>query len=190
MHIHQVAANHVAEEDRILLRINTVDGQEFRAWLTRRMTGALWPALHNTLTELLLRMDARLAIGDGADPLKRRMLADFQRDNLLGASDFSRPFRTDSVSLPLGEHPLLVTDVQVSHPREHVVRLDFSDKQATPMDGTAVSPRSFSVDLDAPLMQGMMHLLDQAVLKADWQLPAPAALKAREPASTAARVLN
>ncbi|NBQ88330.1 MAG: hypothetical protein EBU07_12795 [Betaproteobacteria bacterium] len=190
MQIHQVSANHVVEEDRILLRINTTDGQEFRAWLTRRMTGALWPALHHTLTELLLRMDARLAVGDESDPLKRSMLADFQRDSLLGSSDFSRPFRTDSVNLPLGEHPLLVTDVQVSQPREHVVRLDFSDKLAAQAGGAAVSPRSFSVDLDAPLMQGMMHLIDQAVLKADWQLPAPEALRSREAASPAARVLN
>ena len=190
MQIHQVSANHVVEEDRILLRINTTDGQEFRAWLTRRMTGALWPALHQTLTDLLLRMDARLAAGDEADPLKRSMLADFQRDSLLGASDFSQPFRTESVNLPLGVHPLLVTDVQVSQPREHVVRLDFSDKQAVQQSGAAVSPRSFSVDLDAPLMQGMMHLIDQAVLKADWQLPAPAALQAREAAASAARVLN
>jgi len=185
MQIHQVSAQHVVGEDRILLRINTTEGQEFRVWLTRRMTRSLWPALHNTLTGLLLRMDVRLASGDADDPFKRGMLAGFQRDSLLESADFSQSFRNGASALPLGDSPLLVTDVQVSQPREHTVRIEFSDRQAA-----SAGPRSFSVDMDGSLMQGMMHLLDQAVLAADWQLPVPPALQASAGRAGSPRVLN
>ena len=39
--LHQFNINYVPVEDRILLRINTLQGDEFRFWLTRRYTGIL-----------------------------------------------------------------------------------------------------------------------------------------------------
>ena len=39
--LHQFNINYVPLEDRILLRINTLQGDEYRIWLTRRYTGIL-----------------------------------------------------------------------------------------------------------------------------------------------------
>ena len=36
---------YVAEEDRLLLRVQTVDHNEFLVWLTRRYVKQLWPLL-------------------------------------------------------------------------------------------------------------------------------------------------
>ena len=41
MQIHQMSASYVAEQDRVLLRINTVEGEEMRLWLTRRLMAGL-----------------------------------------------------------------------------------------------------------------------------------------------------
>jgi hypothetical protein len=45
MNIHQVNVSYVGEQDRVLLRINSVGGEEFRIWLTRRMCLQLLPVL-------------------------------------------------------------------------------------------------------------------------------------------------
>ncbi|QLQ33522.1 MAG: hypothetical protein HZT40_20145 [Candidatus Thiothrix singaporensis] len=45
----QIQARYVEEEDRILLRINTVADEEFRFWLTRRFLRRLSPVLQEGL---------------------------------------------------------------------------------------------------------------------------------------------
>ena len=45
MNIYQVCINYVNEEDRLLARINTREGQELRFWLTRRLSLAVMPLL-------------------------------------------------------------------------------------------------------------------------------------------------
>ena len=43
--LHQFNMEYVAEEDRLLLRVQTVDHNEFLVWLTRRYVKQLWPLL-------------------------------------------------------------------------------------------------------------------------------------------------
>ena len=37
MQIHQMSVTYLPEQDRILMRINTTEGEEMRMWLTRRL---------------------------------------------------------------------------------------------------------------------------------------------------------
>ena len=52
MNIHQLSVHHEERQDRLLLRLNTKDQQEFRFWLTRRMTLRLLPAIEKTAVRL------------------------------------------------------------------------------------------------------------------------------------------
>ena len=54
MQIHQMSVTYLPEQDRILLRINTTEGEETRMWLTRRLMVGLWPLLTKLLTDHLL----------------------------------------------------------------------------------------------------------------------------------------
>lgn len=49
MKIHQLTVHYDPSEDRLLLRIGTTDQTEIQAWLTRRMTLKLAPALPKVL---------------------------------------------------------------------------------------------------------------------------------------------
>ena len=40
-HLHQINISYVPVEDRLMMRINTKQGIEYRVWLTRRFTGIL-----------------------------------------------------------------------------------------------------------------------------------------------------
>ena len=58
MQIHQLSVTYQAEQDRILLRINSTSGEEMRMWLTRRLMSGLWPLMSKLGTEQLLKMEA------------------------------------------------------------------------------------------------------------------------------------
>ena len=45
----QIQIRYIQEEDRILMRLNTVAEEEYRFWLTHRFLIRLWPVLQDAL---------------------------------------------------------------------------------------------------------------------------------------------
>ena len=167
MQIHQMSVTYLPEQDRILMRINTTDGEEMRMWLTRRLMVGLWPLLSKVLTEHLLKLEAAGTSLAGANPELKKMLADFRKEEFLQHADFDTPYQEGQARLPLGEEPLLVTDVDAAPLAGGPLRLNFNER---PPSGDA-KPRSFQMEMQPKLMQGLMHLLDQALLQSQWREP-------------------
>jgi hypothetical protein len=165
MQIHQMSVTYLPEQDRILMRINTTDGEEMRMWLTRRLMVGLWPLLTKLLTEHLLKLESAGASLSGANPELKRMLADFRKEEFLQHADFDTPYKEGQAGLPLGEEPLLVTDVDATPLANGPLRLNFNER---PPNGDS-KPRSFQMEMQPKLMQGLMHLLDQALLQSQWR---------------------
>jgi hypothetical protein len=190
MQIHQMSVTYLPEQDRILMRINTTDGEEMRMWLTRRLMVGLWPLLSKLLTEHLLKLESAGASLAGANPELKKMLADFRKEEFLQHADFDTPYKEAQQRLPLGEEPLLVTDVDATPLANGPLRLNFNER---PPSGDA-KPRSFQMEMQPKLMQGLMHLLDQALLQSQWResfVPATAGEPAAdENDSTRPRYLN
>jgi hypothetical protein len=97
MKIHQVSVTYVAEQDRMLVRINTTDAEELRFWLTRRLLVGLWPLMNQALA-VQLSVPESPAPGVTTGEGMRRMLADFRKDALKAQADFSTPYRTEEPS--------------------------------------------------------------------------------------------
>ena len=165
MQIHQMSVTYLPEQDRILMRINTTDGEEMRMWLTRRLMVGLWPLLTKLLTEHLLKLESAGASLSGANPELKKMLADFRKEEFLQHADFDTPYKEGQARLPLGEEPLLVTDVDATPLANGPLRLNFNER---PPNGDS-KPRSFQMEMQPKLMQGLMHLLDQALLQSQWR---------------------
>jgi hypothetical protein len=176
MHIHQMSVTYLPEQDRILMRINTTDKEEMRLWLTRRLMIGLWPLLSRMLTDHLLKLESAGASLDTADDELKKMLAEFRKEEFLRNADFDTPYQEGQARLPLGEEPLLVTDVDATPLPAGPLRLAFNER---PVSG---SPRSFQMELEGKLMQGLMHLLEQAVQQSGWRDPFVAAPRLQEPA--------
>ena len=51
MDVHQLSIAFVAEQDRLLARVNTREGQELQFWLTRRIALGLAPLMDRLLIE-------------------------------------------------------------------------------------------------------------------------------------------
>ena len=164
MKIHQLSVNYLAEQDRILMRVNTAAAEEMRLWLTRRLMLGLWPLLSKLLTTHLLKLEAAGTSLDSADDGLKRMLAEFRKEEFLKQADFETPYRENQPLMPLGEEPLLITDVDASPLANGQLRLNFNERP--PGEG---KPRSFRMEMDPKLMQGLMHLLEQALARSQWR---------------------
>lgn len=167
MKIRQLSVTYLAEQDRILVRINTAVGKEMRLWLTRRLMVGLWPLLSKLLTQHLLKLEAAGRTLDSADPGLRKMLADFRKEEFLKGADFETPYQARPPVLEQGVEPLLVTDVDASPLPDGRLRLSFNEH----LKQTDGEPRSFQVEMQPKLMQGMMHLLEQALARTQWGEP-------------------
>lgn len=185
MKVHQLSVTYLREQDRLLTRINTSDAQELRLWFTRRLMLELWPMMHTVLTNQLVSLESSITSGAAADEDMKQMLADFRKQEFLQEADFDTPYNEQQAKLPLGEEPLLVTDLTITHLADSMVALEFHEN---PPGGE--NPRSFRLELDPPLMQGFVHLVDQALTHADWKLPARQRDVAGEPATSKPRYLN
>ncbi len=161
MHIHQLNVSHHERHDRLLVRLNTQAGQEFRFWLTRRMTLRLLPALGQTLGQLESGRAQMLT----PDPASRRILTEFRRDEFLHQADFKTPYIEQARELPLGEEPMLVTDVQLQLQGTGML-MTLQDK-----GDPAKATNSCQLHLQVALVHGLVHLIEQAVNAAEWQSP-------------------
>lgn len=167
MRIHQLSVTFQPEEDRLLLRVSTETAQETRLWLTRRLMAGLWPHLERMQREQLLRTEPAGGAAAHADPDVRQALADFRRDAALNGADFATPYR-EPEHRPLGESPLLVTDVDLAALADGRIRLGFRERAQAAAAGNG---RSLQMDLETALMQGFMQLLDQGLGMAGWRSP-------------------
>jgi hypothetical protein len=164
MQIHQMSVTYVPEQDRILMRINTREGEEMRLWLTRRLMVGLWPLMTKLLTDHLLKLEAAGTTLTAADESLKKMLTDFRKEEFLSKADFETPYQ-EAPKLPLGQEPLLITDVDATPLPGGPLRLSFNERPP----GAENKPRSFNLEMQPKLMQGLMHLLDQALNQSGWR---------------------
>ena len=193
MNIHQLSVTYSSEQDRILLRVNTTAGEELRLWFTRRLTLGLWPLLNKVVAEHVARQEAVKSPGAAAvasaDDETKKMLAEFKKEETLQQADFKTPYKEKPAVLPLGAEPLLVTEINVSPLPTGQLQLGFSEK----LPGVP-NARGFQMALEPQMTHGFVHLLDKALVTAQWQVvaaPAPAASEDPSPvASDKPKYLN
>jgi len=95
-------------EDRLLLRVNTGDREEFRFWITRRYLKLLWPVLMKMLAD-------NPQVQTQASQEARQTVLSFLHEQAIAQADFSREFEESGSQLPLGRTPLLLARIQVKH---------------------------------------------------------------------------
>ncbi len=191
MNIHQLSVSYVQEQDRLLLRVNSHAGDELRLWLTRRLMLGLMPALRRAAADTAGRVDSAPA---GATPSAqvvlpdehaRQLMAEFERANVLKKADFQTPYQVDVRSRPLGQEPLLVTEVSLTVPHKGQVHIGF--KELLPESGgpQQPTPRTLGINLEPQLLHALVHLLEQGIGTAQWLDNTTATPKAPAPNESA-----
>lgn len=177
----------------MLARINTTEREEMRLWLTRRLLAGLWPLMNRVVGEHLLKHELAGAALTGQDDQLKKMLTDFRKEELLQHADFQTPYADRQDKLPLGEEPLLVTDVDLTPLADGRIQMGFTER----VPGTE-KVRGFQVELDPKAVQGFMHLLDQALAHSQWREgfsntdapESPSETPGEEPPTSKPRYLN
>ncbi len=168
MKIHQLNVQYLPEQDRLLARVNTTTGLEFRLWLTRRLTIALLPMLRKVSGDQLQRVVDAEPVEPGItpkDPKVRELLAEFKKEQALQQADFKTLYKAPAPDAPTDE-PLLVSEVQMTPLSNGQVEVKFSAKVPEP-----AKSRELKMALDAKMMQGLQHLLEKSVRDAAWGQP-------------------
>lgn len=162
MQIHQLSVRHEEVQDRLLVRLNTQEAHEFRFWLTRRMALRLLPALDQSL----IRLEAAQPGVAASDPSTQKVLTDIKRNAFLQSADFATPYAAVAQHLPLGSEPLLVTDVQITQKPQGNLEVVFQQKKGN-------NVQSCHLNLQAQLVHGLIHLLKENLIKAEWEVATP-----------------
>jgi len=149
--IQQLQMSYSAEEDRVLLRLNTTDHEEFRFWLTRRYCQLLIQALN-------AHRSADPDVSAQASSVARQAVEDFKKEAANSQGNFEQAFQEAS-SFPLGEVPTLAQKLRY--------RVDSGLLALTiePKNGSGIT-----IKLDSKLNFNVTKLLQSAVKTGEWQL--------------------
>jgi hypothetical protein len=181
MQIRQLALHYRPEADRLLLRVNATDGEQFSVWLTRRLSARLWPHLSGMVTRIGVAQEvAQTAPNATLMPEAQAMLADSARERALRGADFKTPFEEQASTLPLGPEPLLATEVQLTPLANGHLRLVIVD----------ANQRHVQLQLTEVLATAVRELMHKAMNQADWGLVLDGAPTREAEAPTAPRLLN
>ena len=146
----QMQMLYVAEEDRILFRVNSTSGEEFRFWLTRRYTLLLAKVLRDYA-------DKDPDVSVQATPEEKKAVEEFKQEQRLSGANFSRQFTEESNSFPLGETTHLAFKLSFS-PKDASMQLSIQ-----PKDGQGIN---FVINQE--INASMIQLLKTASEKAEW----------------------
>lgn len=167
MDIRQFSVLYILDQDRILVRINSGAGEEVQMTLTRHMTLRLWPMLNRVVIDhLAIPADAKT---DGYVDLaamgnrSREILADLRRQEVAEKADFKTPYRNDTTHRPLGDTPLLVTEVNLTPKTDGVLQMNFKEILKEP-----ASNRGFQLDMAADMVFGVIQLFHHALEQSQW----------------------
>ena len=160
MNIHQLSVLFDERQDRLLMRVNTQDAQEVRLWLTRRIALKLIAPLELTIANI----ESRNPSVSLADAQAQSMMLELKHDDFLQKADLKTPFSTKNTSLPMGPDPLIVTEITLNVQGEKGAQMVFQDA-----GDNSSAARSCTLQMQPPLVHGLLHLLQKAVQNAHWR---------------------
>ena len=150
--INQMQMLYVAEEDRILFRVNSTDNKEFRFWLTRRYTGLLLQVLRK-------HVEADPDISTQATAAAKQAIRAFKEEAAVQEADFEQPFKDQAQEMPLGPEALLAFKTNYKFDGD-LLRLGIEPK----------SGKGINLTINRQVNSSLTQLLVAAINRADWKI--------------------
>lgn len=145
--LHQINISYIPVEDRLMMRINTRQGIEFRVWLTRKFTGILVGLLNKEIEKL------------GGIPA---LASTDETRNMFRQGAMEKPYEADKVvDYPLGQTGILAYKINYKLTSESTLALEI-----LPEKGKGVN-----MNLNKSLLFMFYNLLTQACGQTEWKLP-------------------
>lgn len=150
MSIRQFNGTWSKKQDRIDLRFNTTEGEEFSFWLTRFLT--------LKLIELVESVNADRLKEHYKNERTVDVVQEFQREKIKKEADFDSTYLGGDKK-PLGEEPVLVVGISLT-PHQSLVEVQLqTDTQ-----------KNVNFKLSQEMLLSLVLLLENLASKADWRL--------------------
>jgi len=153
MNLERITVEFHAEEDRLMVRVFFDQKAEIQFWLTRRLVKRIWPVL-------LQMAQAKPDIQMQPNPEVRKALLGLQHEKALQEVKFSKAAQEPAREHPLGSAPMLVTKVRARRNDRGQTVLSLQPQQGNGVD----------LALGDTLLHGLMKLVQDTVVKAEWDL--------------------
>ena len=151
--ISQIQVSFLPIEDRILLRLNTVDASGFQFLLTRRYVRLLWPLLLSMLSEDQLVKAQSLA-------RDRQAVLSFQHQVATQNMDYTQAYEGDAKNQPLGKQPVLLSKAAIRDDPSGKLALSMQPEHGPGID----------ISLETHLLHSFCKLLQDIVVQAQWDI--------------------
>ena len=147
--LHQMNVSYNPQEDRLLLRISSRNGEEYRLWLTRRYTGMLINILRQEMEK------------SGGEPV---LAASDETKNMIKGGAFKQDYEENNATFPLGESGVLAFRINTRLAGDDVLQLEM-----LPETGQGIS-----LNLNRTLLYMLHNLINQGIDQAGWNILNPA----------------
>lgn len=152
--MHQMQLTYVPEEDRMLFRLNTQGGEEFRFWMTRRYLGLLFQTLAKLVRDLE-QTKSEAHAGMAVEPLA----VESRHREQVGKADFETAYE-ESAQLPLGAEPVLLHRAAVRPGTMGQALLGMHPRQG----------QGIEITLNEKILHSLCKLLADTSKQAGWRL--------------------
>ena len=148
--LHQINVTYVPTEDRLLMRVTTREGDEYRIWLTRRYCTLLTGILRNQMERF------------GGEP---SLASSQETRQLFKAGAMDKSFDTEQGShYPLGESGILAFRLNTGVNEQNDLSV-----QILPEQGQGVT-----LNLNKALLYLFHNVLTQGITQAEWHIASDA----------------
>jgi len=144
--LHQLNMNYVPAEDRLMLRMNTQAGDEYRVWLTRRFASLLVELLNKEIDK------------HGGIPT---LASTRETKKLFKQGAMEKPYEEEEiVNYPLGEAGFLASKINYKSTEEGVLALEILPEKG----------KGINLNLNKILLFMFYNLLAQGCSQSGWKL--------------------
>jgi len=144
--LHQLNMNYVPAEDRLMLRMNTQAGDEYRVWLTRRFAGLLVELLNKEIDKY------------GGIPT---LASTPETKKLFKQGAMEKPYEEEKIiNYPLGEAGFLASKINYKSTEEGVLALEILPEKG----------KGINLNLNKTLLFMFYNLLAQGCSQSGWKL--------------------
>lgn len=155
MQINQVNLSYVPVEDRLLMRINTLDKAVMSFWLTRAITTRLLNALGTAEQQALKEADRARYVG-----VPEEAVTQLNREAKAAPANFAAAWDEQASSYPLGETPLLVKELQMPQ----------GPGKDAPLVFVCATGQTLTMTLNDVLLHSLITLVERFAGEATWGL--------------------
>lgn len=150
MAIKQFSGEWVPVEDRILLRINTTAGEEYRFWFTRHILDGFLNGSQTLAVQALMQHHSQEVA---------QAIQEFQQQSVAQQLDHTTAYEPQEQK-PLGEVPALIT----------ALRITIASQQTVVVDLETHLGKTVHLNLNEFLLTTMVSLLNKLQEQARWQI--------------------